>query len=247
MTMQAAGMALDLGSVVCQSGGSANLAETVIQNVLQGNNEGVSVVYRLDYLAASGVADGNHWIILHPLAAAGLHLARASEAAILSERLRRGDIDLAGAAGEVERIKKLPSPHTRWRIVLAAACAGAAFSKMLNGDWGGFVITFMGAGVGQFIRSLLQARKLSRYALTFVCAVASGFIAVGGLRLGFSKIAAATLVGSVIYMVPGVPLMNGFLEVTSGKHMVVGAQRLFDAITLFFILANGVAIADSYL
>jgi uncharacterized membrane protein YjjP (DUF1212 family) len=247
MTMQAADVALDLASVVCQSGGSTNLSETVIRNVLKEKNEEVAVVYRLDYLAASGVADGVPWTIVRPLGPAGLHLARASEAAILSERLRRGDIDLAGSAAEVERIKNLRSPHTRWTIVFAAACAGAAFSKMLNGDWGAFAIAFIGAGVGQFIRPLLQARKLSRYALTFVCALASGFLAVEGLRLGFSKYAAGTLIGSVIYMVPGVPLLNGFVEVTSGKHMVVGVQRLFDATTLFFILTVAVAIADSTL
>ena len=88
MTRQAADVALDLASVVCQSGGTANLSETVFRNVLKENDEEVSVVYRLDYLAASGVADGVHWTILRPLGPAGLHLARASEAYVKALSLK---------------------------------------------------------------------------------------------------------------------------------------------------------------
>jgi uncharacterized membrane protein YjjP (DUF1212 family) len=156
-------------------------------------------------------------------------------------------VDTAGFASQVERVKQLASPHNRWMTIFAAACAAAAFSRSTGGDWGGMGVVLVAAAVGQFVRSLLQKRSLPRWAVTFFCAVISGFVAVAGLRLGWSRITGATLIGSVIYMVPGIPLINGFVDIASGKYLFLGVQRLFDASALFFIMTVAVAIANSAL
>jgi len=245
---QAVSAALDLAALVLLSGGSALMADTTLKNVLKGyGEEGVSTVYRQDFIAASSVTNGQVWTMVRSLGPAGLHLVRASEAATLSERLAKGEVDTVEFVSQVERIQRLASPYHRWTTVLAAACAAAAFSRSTGGDWRGMAVVFVAAAVGQFIRSLLQKRNFSRYAVTFFCALISGFIAVAGLRLGLSAVAGATLIGSIIYMVPGVPLINGFIEIASGEHFFVGLQRLLDATSLFFILTIAVGIANSAL
>ena len=245
---QATTAALDLASLVLQSGGSTPMADTTLKNVLKGyEEEGVSTVYRQDFIASSTAANGQAWTVFRPLGPPGLHLVRASEATVLSERFARGEMDAAGFASQVERVKQLASPHNRWATMLAAACAAAAFSRSTGGDWGGMGVVLVAAGVGQFVRSLLQKRTLSRWAITFFCALVSGFIAVGGLKLGLSRVAGATLIASVIYMVPGIPLINGFVDIASGKYLFLGVQRLFDASVLFFIMTVAVAIANSVL
>jgi uncharacterized membrane protein YjjP (DUF1212 family) len=241
---QAVTAALDLASLVLQNGGSTTLADTTLKNVLKGYGEaGVSTVYRQDFIAASNVKKGEVWSVLWPLGPAGLHLVRASEATVLSERLAKGEVDTGGFWSQVERIQKLASPN-RWTTMSAAACAAAAFSRSTGGDWGGMAVVLVAAAAGQFVRSLLQKRTFSRWVITFFCALISGFIAVAGLRLGLSRVAGATLIASVIYMVPGIPLINGFIDIASGKHLFMGVQRLFDASVLFFIMTVAVAIAD---
>jgi uncharacterized membrane protein YjjP (DUF1212 family) len=245
---QAVTAALDLASLVLQSGGSAVMADTTLKNVLKGyGEEGVSTVYRQDFIAASSVLNGQAWTLIRPLGPAGLHLVRASEARTLSERFAGGEVDTADFVSQVERVKRFASPHSRWTTIVAAACAAAAFSRTVGGDWGGMGVVLLAAAVGQFVRFLLQKRNHSRYVVTFFCALISGFIGDAGLRLGLSGIPAATLIASVIYMVPGVPLINGFIEIASGQHLFVGMQRLLDATSLFFILTVAVAIADSAL
>jgi uncharacterized membrane protein YjjP (DUF1212 family) len=245
---QAVTAALDLASLVLQSGGSTPLADITFQNVLKGyGEERVSVFYRQDFIAASSIANGQPWTVLQPLNPPGLHLVRASEVTTLSERFARGDVDTVDFVSQVERITQLPPPHNRWITILAAACAAAAFSRSSGGDWGGMGVVLLGAAAGQFVRSPLQKRAFSRWAITFICALISGFIAVAGLRLGLSRVAGATLIASVIYMVPGIPLINGFIDIASGKHLFVGVQRLFDASVVFFIMTVAVAIANSAL
>ena len=239
--------ALDLASLVLQSGGSTPMADTTLKHVLKGYRaEEISTVYRLDFIAASSVATGEPWTVLRPLGPSGLHLVRASEATVLGERLAKREVETGDFRSQVERIKQLASPN-RWTTMLAAACAAAAFSRSTGGDWGGMGVVLVAAAVGQFVRSVLLKRTLSRWAITFFCALISGFIAVAGLRLGWSRVAGATLIGSVIYMVPGIPLINGFIDIASGKHLFLGVQRLFDASVLFFIMTVAVAIANSAL
>ena len=101
----------------------------------------------------------------------------------------------------------------------------------------------MAAGIGQFLRSLLQARKLAVAPVTLVCGVLSACIAGVGLRLGLSQTAPATLIASVIYMVPGLPLINGFVDMVSHKYLFVGLERIANAAFLFLILAIAIALA----
>jgi uncharacterized membrane protein YjjP (DUF1212 family) len=68
-------------------------------------------------------------------------------------------------------------------------------------------------------------------------------IASVGLRLGFSHVESATLIASVIYLVPGLPLINGFVDVVSHKYLMVGIERIMNAVFLFLVLAIAIVLA----
>jgi uncharacterized membrane protein YjjP (DUF1212 family) len=149
--VQAVTEALDVAALVLQSGGSASMADASLKNVLKGYGaQTVSTAYRQDFIAAGGVENGHPWTMLRPLAPAGLHLVRASEAATLSARLAHGEVGTADFASQVQRIKQLASPYNRWVMTLAAACAAAAFSRTAGGDWGAMGVVLVAAAVGQF-------------------------------------------------------------------------------------------------
>jgi uncharacterized membrane protein YjjP (DUF1212 family) len=83
--------------------------------------------------------------------------------------------------------------------------------------------------------------------VTFICALLSPLIATAGLRLGFTQSVPATLIVSMIYTVPGLLLINGFLDLTSERFLFSGIQRLMHAAFLFLILTIAVAVADALL
>jgi len=212
--VQPADVALDLALIVMQSGGSTTMADRTFTNVLTGcRKEGVSAVWRLDFVAVSSSAAGESSTILRPVGAVGMHLIRASAARALSEQVANGQVHADSLTSEVHRIKNLPSPYGRGTLMLAAAWAAACFSRTAGGDWGAFGLTFVAAGLGQSVRPWLQARDLTRVSATLVCALISGLIATSGLRFGVSHVVAATVMASVIYMIPGVLLITGFLDI----------------------------------
>jgi len=242
--MQSVERALDVALIVMQNGGSTVMADRTFQNILKGyKQDGVSAVWRLDFVAASSVADGQSATVLRPVGPIGVTLVRTSEAAVLGERVAKGEVSPDAVVSEIERIKALAPPYNRWVMIVAAACTAAFFSKIPGGDWGAFGIAFVAAGVGQFLRSLLQERKFAVATVTLVCGVLSACIACVGLRLGLSQIAPATLIASVIYMVPGLPLINGFVDVVSHKYVFVGLERIVNAAFLFLLLAVAIALA----
>ncbi|MGB7946882.1 MAG: threonine/serine exporter family protein [Candidatus Binatia bacterium] len=242
--MQPVEMALEAALLVMQNGGSTVAAERSFSNILKGyKKDGVAAVWRLDFIAATSTADGQSSAVVRPVGPLGVNLVRASEVAALGERTAKGDVALAAFAAEVERIKKLPSPYNRWVTILAAACTAAFFSQIPGGDWGSLAVAFVAAGVGQFFRSMLQAKKLAVAPVTLICGVISACIASFGLSQGFSQVAPATLIASVIYMVPGLPLINGFADVASHKYLFVGIERIANAMFLFLVLAIAIALA----
>ena len=101
--------------------------------------------------------------------------------------------------------------------------------------------------IGSFVRSLLQARKVGRSVHTFAGALLSTLLATAGLRLGLTATAPATLLGSIIYMVPGIALATGFVDLVSDHHMLAGAERILNAAFIFLILALSLVIADALL
>jgi uncharacterized membrane protein YjjP (DUF1212 family) len=238
--------ALDVALIVIQNGGSTRLADHTFANVLKGfKKEGVSTVWRLDFVTASVPVEGGPSPITRAIGEVRTNLVRVQQAAMLGERAARGEVNSAVMDSEIARIAKLAPPYNRWVMMLAAACAAAFFSRTASGDWGAFGIAFAAAGIGQCVRSFLPSRNLSRVNVTFICSVISALIATAGLRLGFSQVVPATLIASIIYMVPGIMLINGFVDIISSKYLLVGIERLLDAALLFLILTIAVALADA--
>jgi uncharacterized membrane protein YjjP (DUF1212 family) len=244
--MRAVERALDVALIVLQNGGSTAMADRTFQNILRGHGEqSGSATWRLDVVSVCGMADGRSWTVLRPVGAIGVNLVRTSEAVVLGERVARGEVDVADLDSEIARIRAIAPPYGHWTLVAAAACTAAIFSRIPEGDWGAAGIAFVAAGIGQFLRLRLQAMKVTVANVTFACAVLSACLAALGLRLGLTQAAPAAVVASVVYMVPGLPLINGFVDVISHKHLLVGFERIANASFLFVVLAVAIAIADA--
>jgi uncharacterized membrane protein YjjP (DUF1212 family) len=237
--------ALDVSLIVMQNGGSTRMADLTFRRILRGyGEEGPSISWRLDAVTVCGAADGRSFAVVRPVGSIGINLVRASEAAVLAERVARGEVNVNDLGEETARIRALPPPYRRWTLIAAAAFGAACFSRIPGGDWGSAGVAFVAAGTGQFCRTPLQA-KLSVANVIFVCAIISACIAALGLRLGLSSVAPATAVASLIYMVPGLPLINGFVDVMSHEYLLVGFERIANASFRFLILAIALAFADA--
>jgi uncharacterized membrane protein YjjP (DUF1212 family) len=236
--------AVEAALLVMRNGGSTAAAERSFTNVVTGYGlQGVTAVWRLDFIAASSTVDGESATVVRSVGPIGVNLIRAAEVAALSERVAKGEVELPVLDAEIARVQKISTPYNRWLTVLAAAIIGAGLSQFAGGDWGSLPVAAVAAGVGQILRSVMQARKYPAATVTLICGLLSAGIASTALRLGFSDVPPVTLIASVVYLAPGLPLINGFVDMTSHKYLLVGIERIINAVFLFTILAICIALA----
>ena len=70
-------------------------------------------------------------------------------------------------------------------------------------------------------------------------------MAAFGLWLDLTRTSPITLIASIIYLAPGLPLINGFIDMQSYKYLHVGLERITSAVFLFLILSICIAFAST--
>lgn len=120
--------------------------------------------------------------------------------------------------------------YAPWLSGLASAVACAAFVFLLGGGLYDMIGAFVGAGLGQWLRRRLFARRLNQFFVTFVCVALAALACVGVLRLigMWDPIALqhdTAYIGAMLFVIPGFPLITGGLDIAK-IDFPSGIQRL---------------------
>ena len=234
-------VALDVAVTVLTSGGSTRMADKTFQNIARGcGYPGLSAIWRLDVATAF---DGTSLTIARPVGAFGVNLQRVSEAALLSDRASRGEIMLSTLRSELERIRELPQPYSLLTTLAVLTAATVGFVRLAGGDWSAAGCTSVAAIAGYLVRALLARRNVPGVGPNLAAAIVSASAAGLAVRLGLTGSAAATVIGSIIYLAPGLPLVNGFADIISERYLVIGLERVASAALQAVLLAVGVQFA----
>ena len=116
--------------------------------------------------------------------------------------------------------------------------ANASFCALFGGDWTARLIVFSATLIGFYINQIMQKKKINHYLVFIVSAFVASMVASSALTLETTaEIAIAT---SVLYLVPGVPLLNGVIDIVEG-HVLTGCTRLIQALLLVLCISVGLS------
>lgn len=173
--------------------------------------------------------------VVHHLPINFNHNAQLSE---LSWRCHDEHIALAEVKQQYDTIIAAPRLN-KWCTLLMASAANAAFCQLFGGDLVSIVIVFFATGVAFYFRTLLMKLRLNVYVQVLLTAFVASFLSSSSLLCHTtSSIALAT---SVLFLVPGVPLINGVIDTIEG-HVLTGITRLINAILWVICLAIGLGL-----
>lgn len=162
-------------------------------------------------------------------------LARSSKPGLTAEAL----------AAEIDAIEATPQLHSLLPLALSMAVASAGFSYLNGGDLLATVAAAASGGLGQTARTLLSREGYNQYAMTAACAVlASGVYCLIVLGFGvrsFSLAHAVGFISSVLFLVPGFPLVAALLDLVQ-HQMTAAIVRLLYAVALILAAAAGLSI-----
>jgi uncharacterized membrane protein YjjP (DUF1212 family) len=135
------------------------------------------------------------------------------------------------------QVKALPQTSPS-RILLLVGLANAAFCRLFGGDWVAVGIVFASTLAGFFVRQQMQRRGVNHFIVWTVSAFVASMCASSAVPLGrTAEIAIAT---SVLYLIPGVPFINGVIDIVEG-HTLTGGSRLIQAFLLVICIAVGLS------
>ena len=116
-------------------------------------------------------------------------------------------------------------------VLVTVGLANASFCRLFGGDW-------TAAGIVFTARQRMQAHGVNHFLIFIISAFMASLCASAALR--FDCTAETALATSVLYLVPGVPLINGVSDIVEG-HILIGFSRLINALLLIICIAIGLS------
>ena len=144
---------------------------------------------------------------------------------------------------ELWRIFKLIVKEKRespWLVLVLVSFANACFCRLFDGNLTSMIIVWIATFVGFFIRQQLTKRGLNHLAVFVICAFVSTMIGITDFLYFHGGTEDITLGTSMLYLVPGVPLINGVMDIIDG-HALDGIARLTNACLMIICIALGLS------
>lgn len=122
--------------------------------------------------------------------------------------------------------------------LIVVGMANASFCRLFGGDWLSVSIVFTATLLGFFLKQQMQARGFNHYVIFIAASFAASMYA--SVSLIFDTTSEVALATSVLYLIPGVPLINGVIDIVEG-HVLNGIARLTSALMLIVCIAIGLS------
>ena len=127
-----------------------------------------------------------------------------------------------------------------WVVLLMVSFANACFCRLFDGNLTSMLIVWVATFVGFFVRQQLILRGINHLAVFVICAFVSTMIGVTDFLFFHGGTEDISLGTSMLYLIPGVPLINGVMDIVDG-HALDGIARLTNACLLIICIAVGLS------
>lgn len=129
-----------------------------------------------------------------------------------------------------------------WQAWLLISMSNACFCALFGGDLFACLLVALDTAIGFYLRKMLIKKGLNPYVAITLAAAVSIAIPRLAIYLGCpTKTGSTALAASVLYLIPGVPLINGIIDIMEG-HTLSGTSRLIHGALIILSIACGMAI-----
>ena len=170
-----------------------------------------------------------------------IQLETLTQISHLSWRISHGKINFNEARHELEAIKNKPHYHY-WSIAVAVGISCACLCILAGGNLVDAGIALCGALAGSVARHLILKKQFNQFLSFIVASFITTIITGADTIFGLGKSPEITLATGVLYLVPGVSLINSVIDLLEGYFPASLARSLFAASVLSCI-AVGMTLA----
>ena len=130
-----------------------------------------------------------------------------------------------------------PMINAQW-VLFAVSCANGAFCRLFGGDFIAMAIVFLSTVCGYYLKQILLKKGCDVRLVFVLCAFVSSVLASAASLFSLGSTAEVATATSVLYLVPGIPLLNAFSDMVD-RHYICFFSRITDAVVLTCCLSAG--------
>ena len=142
---------------------------------------------------------------------------------------------------EINRLKAVPH-YPRLVILSMVALAGASFCHLFGGGLIGMAVAFVATFSGLYVRQEAIKKAFNPYLCIFFAAFISSIISGMAVKLQLGANPEYAFATSVLYLIPGIPLINSLSDLLEGNIMN-GIVRGINGLIIAFAIALGLLCA----
>jgi uncharacterized membrane protein YjjP (DUF1212 family) len=128
-----------------------------------------------------------------------------------------------------------------WTVLILVSFANACFCRLFDGNYTSIAIVWIATFIGFFLKQQLLKHKWNDLAVFILCSFVSTMIGATDYLYFHGGTEDMSLGTSMLYLVPGVPIINGVMDIID-KHVLSGIARLTNACMLVVCIALGLTL-----
>lgn len=228
------------GRLLVQSGAETYRAEDTMLRMAQsqGYAEAQSFVTPTGIIFSIGIERPTR---IAQIASRTTDLEKITQVNHVSRKLTAKEYTIEEAYEQLKYIERTNFFFPLWVQILAASIASACFLILFNGIWTDMPAAFIAGGVGFIIFVAIHSLTRVKFFAEFTGSLFVGLIAFLAVKYGFGSQLDKIIIGSVMPLVPGVPIANAVRDLMAG-HFVSGVAKGVEAFLTASAIGAGIAI-----
>lgn len=245
---QSAGIILlEIGSLLMSSGASTHRTRITMERIAKGLGYGIELLITQRALMLTIIEKNQEHFFsrLKRISPHGVNFRMVSGISHLSWNVMEKGWTMAQISEELDRLKALPH-YPRLVVLALVGLAGAAFCRIFGGGYPEMAVAFTATIAGLFTRQEAMKQKFNPYLCVFFAAFVASLIAGIAEHLQIGTDPDKAFATSVLFLVPGVPLINSVTDLMDG-NIQNGIVRAMNGLMISFSIAMGLYAAKMIL
>ncbi len=236
-------MLLDVGTLLMSNGASTGRVRITVNRIAEalGYEVELLITSRSLMLTVTEENGSDYTSSVRRTPPHGVNFRIVSGISRMSWRVIEDKLSLRQINEEITRLTSLPH-YPRLVVLSLVALAGASFCRLFGGEGWELVVTFVASFFGLFIRQEALKKRFNPYLAIVFASFAASMIAGLSVKLGIGDTPEHALATSVLFLIPGVPLINSLTDIIDGNTLN-GIVRGVNGFVMAFAIALGLMVA----
>jgi len=236
---------LRTGQMLLQNGADSNRIDRNLRRVVLflGIDEDKFHLHITYTTLMLNINDGIHSITkFRKCSGHGVNMTTVSAVSRLTWHAMENQYSLDRFEKELDRIEAIGRHYSEWLIILSVGLACGGFCLLFGSDWAAVCISTIAASTALFVRWQLRRKINNNYVVIAASAFVATFISCLAAKFHLSETPDRPVFASVLFLIPGVPLINSLDDMIDG-FTIVGFTRGLVASLSIVALAFGMTVA----